>query len=71
LFPIFALFSCALQQRLSSRLHECRHTFASLLIAAGVNVKAISSYKGHSSCERDAYVVATSNSKPPASLEDG
>ena len=30
-------------------LHECRHTFASLLIAAGVNVKAISSYMGHSS----------------------
>lgn len=30
-------------------LHEARHTFASLLIAAGVNVKAISSYMGHSS----------------------
>lgn len=30
-------------------LHECRHTFASLLIAAGVNVKAISTYMGHSS----------------------
>lgn len=29
-------------------LHECRHTFASILIAAGVNVKAISTYMGHS-----------------------
>jgi integrase len=30
-------------------LHECRHTFASLMIAAGVNVKALSSYMGHAS----------------------
>jgi integrase len=30
-------------------LHECRHTFASLMIAAGVNVKALSSYLGHGS----------------------
>jgi integrase len=30
-------------------LHECRHTFASLLIAAGVNAKALSVYVGHSS----------------------
>ena len=29
--------------------HECRHTFASLMIAAGVNAKALSSYLGHSS----------------------
>jgi integrase len=28
-------------------LHECRHTFASLMIAAGANVKAISVYMGH------------------------
>jgi integrase len=26
-------------------LHECRHTYASLLIAAGVNAKAISTYR--------------------------
>lgn len=32
-----------------SGLHEARHTFASILIAAGVNVKAVSSYMGHSS----------------------
>jgi integrase len=30
-------------------LHECRHTFASLMIAAGVNVKALSTYMGHAS----------------------
>lgn len=28
-------------------LHECRHTFASLVIAAGVNAKALSRYMGH------------------------
>lgn len=28
-------------------LHECRHTFASLMIAAGVNAKALSVYVGH------------------------
>jgi integrase len=30
-------------------LHEARHTFASLMIAAGANVKALASYMGHSS----------------------
>ena len=30
-------------------LHECRHTFASMMIAAGVNAKALSSYLGHAS----------------------
>jgi integrase len=30
-------------------LHEARHTAASIMIAAGVNVKALSSYLGHSS----------------------
>ncbi len=30
-------------------LHEARHTFASLMIAAGVNAKALSTYLGHSS----------------------
>ena len=29
--------------------HECRHTYASLMIAAGVNAKALSTYMGHSS----------------------
>jgi integrase len=30
-------------------LHEARHTFASLMIAAGVNARALSSYMGHAS----------------------
>jgi integrase len=28
--------------------HACRHTFASLMIAAGVNAKALSTFMGHS-----------------------
>jgi integrase len=32
-------------------LHECRHTFASLMIVAAVNAKAISTYMGHSSIQ--------------------
>jgi len=27
--------------------HECRHTYASLMIAAGVNAKALSTFMGH------------------------
>ena len=30
-------------------LHECRHTFAALMIAAGVNPKALSTFMGHAS----------------------
>jgi len=30
-------------------LHECRHTFASVLIAAGVNAKTLCTYMGHAS----------------------
>lgn len=30
-------------------LHECRHTFASYMIAAGVPFKQLSTYMGHSS----------------------
>jgi integrase len=32
-------------------LHECRHTYASFLIAAGVNAKPLSTYMGHSSIQ--------------------
>ena len=32
-------------------LHECRHTFASLLIAAGENPKAIQEFMGHSTIQ--------------------
>ena len=30
-------------------LHECRHTYATYMIAAGINTKALSTYMGHSS----------------------
>ncbi len=30
-------------------LHECRHTYAAFMIAAGINPKALSTYMGHSS----------------------
>jgi Phage integrase family len=30
-------------------LHECRHTFASLMIAAGVDPKALQTFRGHAS----------------------
>ena len=36
-------------ERLRSGPHECRHTFASLMIAAGVNAKALSTFMGHAS----------------------
>jgi integrase len=32
-------------------LHECRHTFASLMIAAGVNAKGLQTYMGHASIQ--------------------
>jgi integrase len=32
-------------------LHEARHTYASLMIAAGLNAKALSTSMGHSSIE--------------------
>ena len=31
------------------RLHQARHSYASFMIAAGVNAKALASYMGHSS----------------------
>ena len=30
-------------------LHECRHTYAAYMIAAGINPKALSTYMGHAS----------------------
>lgn len=30
-------------------LHECRHTYASICIAAGINIKTLSTWMGHSS----------------------
>jgi integrase len=43
-------------------LHECRHTFASLLIAAGVDLKQVSTYMGHAgiaiTADRYAHLLA-------------
>lgn len=39
------LWKKAALQRIT--FHECRHTYASLMIAAGVNAKALSEYMGH------------------------
>jgi integrase len=36
-------------------LHEARHTFASYMIAAGVNAKALSIYMGHSNISITLY----------------
>jgi len=30
-------------------LHECRHTYAAFMIAAGINAKALSTYMSHTS----------------------
>ncbi len=38
-------WQCANLERIT--LHECRHTFASLMIAAGVNAKSLSTFMGH------------------------
>ena len=37
------------QQQTPITLHECRHTYAAYMIAAGVNAKALSTYMGHAS----------------------
>lgn len=42
-----ALAEAGLTERL--RLHQARHTYASFMIAAGVNAKALSTFMGHSS----------------------
>ncbi len=54
--------------------HECRHTFASLMIAAGVNAKALSTYMGHAqiAITRDRYgQLMPGNEDEPAALLDG
>jgi integrase len=53
--------------------HECRHTFASLMIAAGVNAKALSTYMGHANVsvtmDRHAHLMP-GNEAEAASLLD-
>ena len=37
------------KRHLPRSMHEARHTYASLMIAAGVNAKALSTFMGHAS----------------------
>lgn len=54
-------------------LHECRHTFASLMIAADVNAKALSAYMGHSSVtitlDRYGHLMPGNESEAAARLD--
>lgn len=53
--------------------HEARHTFASLMIAADVNVKAISTYMGHASVkitlDRYGHLMPNSEEEAAARLD--
>jgi integrase len=53
--------------------HECRHTFASLVIAAGVNAKALSEYLGHASIvitlDRYGHLMPGNESEAAAQLD--
>lgn len=53
--------------------HEARHTFASLMIAADVNVKAISTYMGHASVkitlDRYGHLMPNSEAEAAARLD--
>jgi integrase len=55
-------------------LHEARHTFASLLIAAGANAKAITTYMGHASIritfDRYGHLMPGSEAEVAGLLDD-
>jgi integrase len=54
--------------------HECRHTFASMMIAAGVNAKSLSTYMGHANIAitMDRYGhLMPGNEQEAAGLLDG
>jgi site-specific recombinase XerD len=40
-------------------MHEARHTYASFMIAAGVNAKALSTYMGHANISNAGQITAT------------
>ena len=56
-------------------LHECRHSYAAYMIAAGINTKAFSTYMGHSSITitLDRYGHLLPGNEPEAAhlLENG
>jgi integrase len=45
-------------------LHEARHTYASLMIAAGVNAKALCEFMGHSSIQVTSICTGTCSQVP-------
>jgi integrase len=55
-------------------LHECRHTFASLMVAAGVNAKALSTYMGHATIsitlDRYGHLMPGNEDEAAAMLDD-
>ena len=55
-------------------LHEARHTFASLMIAAGVNAKALTTYMGHASVrvtfDRYGHLMPGNESEAAGLLDD-
>ena len=55
-------------------LHECRHTFASLMIAAGENAKAIQTFMGHASIQmtfdRYGHLMPGSRDQARARMDD-
>lgn len=55
-------------------LHEARHSFASLMIAAGVNAKALSTYLGHASIaltyDRYGHLMPGNEGEAAALLDD-
>jgi integrase len=54
-------------------LHECRHSYAAYMIAAGINTKALSTYMGHSSItitlDRYGHLLPGSESEAAELLE--
>ena len=54
-------------------LHECRHTFASLMIEAGVNAKALATYMGHANVsftfDRYGHLMPGNETEAAASLD--
>jgi integrase len=53
--------------------HECRHTYASFMIAAGISPKALSSYMGHASItitlDRYGHLLPGNEAEAAAMLE--
>jgi integrase len=54
--------------------HECRHSYASLMIAAGVNAKALSTYMGHASItetlDRYGHLMPGNETEAAALMDD-